>query len=234
MTKKRTQKTPTYRTIDEALETYKDDLAGAEKKLNRDINYTAFLPAMACGLLAVFLAFFLPHSGDVHGYDVLFDTSVARQFATTNPERIYSWLALTGGVLLTLATIFTRDWIVAWANWAVAGVGWFYSIIAIWMRQSRPTAPVNDPLLYGDGPSYGLILALLGMTTLFATLSVLLFRRSPLQKAIARARREEASKDEEALLKQQRLRTGLKPHAQAEIVDDRRQRVRQRREQTGD
>ena len=220
-----------FSSIDEAVDAYKEDLAGAEKSLNRQVNYTAFLPTMAIGIMAVLLAVFLPHSGDVRGYDVLFYTSVAERFGTTPPERIYMFLALTGGVLFTSATIITREWLVLWLNWAFAGVGWWYSVFAIWMRQSRPQAPANDPLMYGEGPSFGLIISSIGLTILFASLSILLFRRSALQKAVAQARREEASKDEESLMRQQRLRTGLEPVEKAEIVDDRRARVRARRAQ---
>lgn len=218
-----------FSSIEEAVDSYRDDLAGAEKSLNRRVNYTAFLPFMAIGMMAVMFAIFFSHSGEVRGFDLLFNTPVAQDFGTRNPERIYMYLALTGGVLLTVGTILTREWIVLWVNWAFAGVGWWYSIFAIWMRQSRPQAPANDPLRYGEGPSYGLIVCCVGLTILFVTLSILLFRRSALQKAVAQARREEASKDEESLMKQQRLRTGLNAPQKQEIVDDRRARVRERR-----
>lgn len=216
--------------IEETVDGFRDDLAGAEKKLNHQVNHDKFLPTMAIGIMAVMFAIFFPHSGEVRGFDLIFNTHVAQEFGSTNPERIYIFLAITGGVLLTIGTIITREWLVLWVNWAFAGVAWWYSIFAIWMRQSRPQAPANDPLIYGEGPSYGLVVACVGLTILFVTLSILLFRRSALQKAVAQARREEASKDEASLMKQQRLRTGLVPQPAEPIVDDRRAQVRARRE----
>ncbi|WP_426705358.1 hypothetical protein [Corynebacterium auriscanis] len=210
----------------DALAQYRGDLESAEKKAARDVNYQPFLPFLAIGIFGVLLAIFLPHAGQVKGYDVLFNSPVAQQFNTKLPERAFSWLALTGGVLLTAGTIVSRSWLVAWVNWFFVGVAWWYSAFAIWIRQSRP---VTDP---GEGPAYGLIIAAVCLTILFVTLSILLFRKTPLQKALAKARREEAHRDEESRLKQQRLRTGLQEREQVnDFVDDRRAVVAERRRQ---
>ena len=209
---------------DDKLAKYRGDLQAAEKSAARDVNYQPFLAPMAISLFGVLIAIVLPHSGEVHGYDVLFNSPVAQEFNTKLPERAYSWLALTGGILLPIGTIVSRSWLVAWVNWFFAGIAWWYSAFAIWIRQSRP---VTDP---GEGPAYGLIIAAVCLTILFATLSVLLFRKTPLQKALAQARREEAHRDEASRLKQQRLRTGLEEREQInDFVDDRRAVAAERR-----
>lgn len=209
---------------EDKLAPYRGDLKTAEKQAARDVNYQPFLPPLAIGLFGVVLAIFLPHSGEVHGYDVLFNSPVAQQFNTKMPERAFSWLALTGGVLLPIGTIVSRSWLVAWVNWFFAGIAWWYSAFAIWIRQSRP---VTD---HGEGPAYGLIIAAVSLTILFVTLSILLFRKTPLQKALAKARREEAHRDEKSRLKQQRLRTGLVEREQInDFVDDRRAVAAERR-----
>lgn len=206
------------------LAAYRGNLAAAERTAGKEVSIGGALVPMAAGMFAVLMAIFLPHSGKVFGFDVLFYTPRAEDFDTTMPERVYAWLAITGGILLVIGTIVSRSWLVAWVNWAAAGIGWWYSIFAVWMCQTRPVTSA------GDGPSYGLYLGVAGMTIVFATMSAVLFKRSPLQRALARARREEAHKDEESRMAQQRLRTGLREREQAtDIVDDRRQRARARR-----
>lgn len=202
---------------------YRGDLRRAEATAARDIDYTAQLPVITIGMMAVLLYFFLPHSGALKGYDVLFYTPLAERLDTSVPERVFATLALVGGVLLTVGTIVSRSWLVAWVNWALAGIGWWYSILAMWMRQSRPaTAP-------GQGPSWGLIVAVVGMTLVFAGLTWLILAKTPLQRALANARREEANRDEESRARQQRLRTGIAPRPVDAPVDDRRRRAKARR-----
>ncbi|HIW95284.1 MAG TPA: hypothetical protein H9867_02170 [Candidatus Corynebacterium gallistercoris] len=205
------------------LAAYRHDLEGAERQAAKQVDYSRHLPFMALGLMIPLIGLFMPHSGQVHGYDVLFFSPTAEAFGTTKPERIYAWLCVTA-LLLTVGTIVSRSWLVAWVNWAFAGVAWWYSVFAIWMRQSRP---VTDP---GEGPAFGLIMCLIGLTILFITMSGVIFKRNPLQLALAKARREEVSRDEEALRAQQRLRTGIEPRENAVIEDDRRARAKARRE----
>ncbi|WP_238596867.1 Rv2732c family membrane protein [Corynebacterium heidelbergense] len=206
------------------LAPYRKDLRAAEREAAKVVDYRYQLPLMTTGMMAVLLYFFLPHAGAVMGYDVLFHSAKAGAAHTTYPEYAYATLALIGGLLLTVGTIVSKSWLVAWVNWAVGGIGWWYSILAIWMRQSRP---VTDT---GVGPSFGLIVGCVGMTLVFGGLTWLLFTKNPLQRALAAARREEASNDAEAQARQQVLRTGIAPRPAEEIVDDRRARARARRQ----
>lgn len=211
-------------TLDQHVKKSGGDLATAERRAGREVDYGPALIPMALGMFAVLMSYFLPHSGQVFGFDVLLYTPKAEGFDTTMPERIYSWLALIGGVLLTVGTIVSRSWLVAWFNWAFAGVGWWYSVFAIWMGQTRPVTSAGEP------PSYGLIIGAVGMTIVFLTMTFVLFRRNPLQKALANLRREMAHENEESRMAQQRLRTGLMERVSTdEIVDDRRARARARR-----
>ena len=204
------------------LAAYRSDLKGAERDAAKSVDYTKALPFLAVGLMLPLVGLFMPHSGQVHGFDVLFYSKTAEMYGTTMPERIYSWLCVTA-LLLTVGTIVSRSWIVAWVNWAFAGVAWWYSIFAIWMRQSRP---VTDP---GEGPGFGLIMCIIGLTILFVALTALLFRRTAFQKAIAEARREEKLQAAQAEESAQRMRTGIQPRETVEIVDDRRARAKARR-----
>ena len=200
------------------------DLAVAERRAAGTIVLGSSVPALVIGMVVILVAFFLPHSGQVHGYDVLLFSQRSEAFVTTLPERVYIWLALVGGVLLTLGTVISRSSLVAWVNWALTGIGWFYAVLAIGMRQSRP------PTEPGDGPSVGLILGFIGLLIVFITLSSRLLRRGAVQKMLADRRRDEAGKDEESRAAQLVLRTGLAPEENTEIVDDRRAKARARRQ----
>lgn len=205
------------------------DLAVAERRAAGTIVLGSSLPALVIGAVVILVAIFLPHSGQVHGYDVLLFSQRSEDFVTTLPERVYIWLALVGGVLLTLGTVISRSSLVAWVNWALTGIGWVYAVLAIGMRQSRP------PTEPGDGPSIGLVLGLVGLLIVFITLSSRLLRRGAVQKAIAARRHDAADRDEESRAAQLVLRTGLEAQHDTEIVDDRRAKVRARRQrQNGD
>ncbi|MGP5931279.1 Rv2732c family membrane protein [Corynebacterium glyciniphilum] len=199
------------------------DLAKAERRAAGTMVLGSSLPVLMCGMIVVLVSIFMPHSGEVHGYDVLFYSDTAQTFVTTLPERVYVWLALVGGVLLTLGTAISRSSLVAWLNWTLTGIGWVYAVLAIGMRQSRP------PTEPGDGPSFGLVMGFVGMLVIFVALSSRLLRRGAVQKAIAAKRRAEAGKDEESRAAQLVLRTGLAPRQDTELVDDRRDKVRARR-----
>lgn len=199
------------------------DLAKAERTAAGTIVLGSALPVLLCGAILMLVVIFMPHSGEVRGYDVLLFSDRAESFVTTLPERVYMWLSLVGGVMLTLGTVLSRSSLVAWVAWAVTGIGWVYAILAVGMRQSRP------PTEPGDGPGVGLILGLIGMIVIFIALSSRLLRRGAVQQALANRRREEASRNDEAEAAQLVLRTGLEPQRDTEIVDDRRDRVRSRR-----
>lgn len=208
---------------EDALAQYRDDLSGAERRIAGRVVLGRYVPLIVFGFLVPLVMIFLPHAGDVRGYDVLFNTQVAQGGATAKPETIFSWLRLTA-ILLSIGTLVSKSWIAAWVNWAFAGVAWLYNVFAIWVRQTQP------PTESGDGPAIPLMFSLVGLTVLFYALSAVVFQKNPLQRALAAARREEAHRDEESRLAQQRLRTGIEDRKDAEIVDDRRARAKARRE----
>lgn len=208
--------------VDE-LAQYRDDLRGAERRIAGRVVLGSYLPMIIFGFAVPLVTIFLPHAGEARGFDVLFSTPVAQNEQTAMPEIVFSWLRLTA-ILLTIGTIVSKSWLVAWANWAFAGVAWWYNVFAVWVRQTQP------PTVSGVGPAVPLLFSLLGLTVLFIALSAVVFQKNPLQRALAAARREEAHKDEESRLAQQRLRMGIEEREDAVIVDDRRARAKARRQ----
>jgi len=209
--------------VDSLAEEAGGDLARAERRAAGTIILGSATVPLIIGILLVVTAFFLPHSGEVRGYDVLLFSDRSDQFLTTMPERIFVWLAFVGGILLTAATLISKATIVGWVNWVVCGIGVFYCFLAVGMRNTRgPEEP-------GSGPGIGLWLTGLGLLIIVIALSTRVFRRTAVQSAINTRRREAADKDEESLAAQQRLRVGMPAVPHTTDVDDRRARVAARR-----
>ena len=210
------------------VDSFDGDLDAAEKAASRTLTIGPAVLPLVLGMMGVFVSRFLPHSGKVLGLDVLFFSDTAQAYVTTVPERIYIWLAIIGPFLLTLATLMTRSMGIALLAWAVSGAAMFYSLFAIWMRQSRP------PTEPGVGPSIGLVLGAVACTVVAITLSFLVFRRSALQRAMAQARSIVPERDDVAVVQDSILDSEQRAAAAAVIVDDRRARAAARRRHRND
>lgn len=199
------------------------ELRAQERSAAGELQLGLGVVPMMVATIGLLASFFLPHSGYVLGFDVLFDTDVARQYFTTTPERIYTVLVVLG-ILLAVATLFTRTTIVAFVTWAVACVQTVYAIFAGWMRQSRPQE------LPGEGISWGLVLGIACSFLLAATMSVVAFRRTEKQRQLALQRREVNETDPVLRTQQAYLGSGLTPHTVTDVamVDDRRARAQAR------
>ena len=187
------------------LAAYRGDLAGAERQASQVVSLGRQQVFMGLGMVGFFLSLFLPHSGKVLGLDVLFYSDTAQQYVTTVPERIYMWLALIAAVLLNAATLVTRSALIAYLTWFFSGAAMFYSVFAIWMRQSRP------PTEPGVGPSFGLIIGTVSVSVVAAALSFVVLRRNSFQAALAEARREEKHHDHVAAVQEKILRMSRPP-----------------------
>nr|WP_205570548.1 hypothetical protein [Corynebacterium lactis] len=202
------------------------DLGAEERKAAGELELGAAAIPMMVAAIGLVVSFFLPHSGVVLGFDVLLDTEVARKYFTTTPERIYSVLVVLG-VLLTVATLITRTTAVAFVTWALSCVQAVYSVFSGWMRQSRPQE------LAGEGIAWGLAVSIVCSFLLAITMSVIAFRRTRRQHEIASERRAHADSDPVLRAQQAYLRSGMTPHTttDVDVVDDRRQRAKQRHRQ---
>ena len=209
-------------------ESKRANITDEERIVSKSVVVHRQLPFFLLGMLGTLFAIFLPHSGDVYGFDVLFYSDHAREMVTTWPERIYMWLALVGGILLPSGVIVSRSTLVAWVTWVFSGIGWVFGIFAIWMRQSRP------PTEPGVGPSYGLIMGFAAIIIVFSTMSTVVFHRSVLQQVLAEVRWDEANRNDETRAAQQHLRTGLTAEKHREPVDTRRMRARERARQVAE
>ncbi|MEZ2121124.1 MULTISPECIES: hypothetical protein [unclassified Corynebacterium] len=207
----------------EKLAPYMDDLPGAERRAARILDLGTQQVLLGVGMVAFLMSLFLPHSGQVLGLDVLFFSDTAKNFVTTWPERIYVWTGVVGVLLLTGATIITRSALIAYLAWFFSGTCMFYSLFAIWMRQSRP------PTEPGVGPSYGLVLGAVSVTLVALALTRIVLRRSNFQIALAEARRETPQENTVHKVQQELLAAAVERDSHDVYSDDRRSRAAKRR-----
>ncbi|MCK7636854.1 hypothetical protein [Corynebacterium pygosceleis] len=207
----------------EKLAPYMDDLPGAERRAAQTLHLGPQQVFLGVGMVGFLMSLFLPHSGQVLGLDVLFFSDTARAFVTTWPERIYVWTGVIGVLLLTGATVFTRSALIACLAWLFSGACMFYSLFAIWMRQSRP------PTEPGAGPSYGLVIGAVSVTVVALALTRIVLRRSSFQSALAEARRQAPRDDEVQKVQEELLAARVERDSHDVYVDERRSRAAKRR-----
>lgn len=207
----------------EKLAPYMDDLPNAEKQAAQTLYLGPQQVFLGLGMLGFLMSLFLPHSGQVLGLDVLFFSDTAKAFVTTWPERIYVWTGVTGVLLLTGATILTRSSLIAYLSWFCSGASMFYSLFAIWMRQSRP------PTEPGVGPSHGLVLGAVSVTVVALSLTRIVLRRSSFQSALAEARRQTPQASAVHKVQEELLAAQVDRDSHDVYADDRRSRAAKRR-----
>lgn len=103
---------------------------------------------LACLAFALIIAQLLPWAGDAAGWQVLAgqDGAVPRLFAATS---------VGFGIVLTVLTLLTRRWWLAWVCAVGSCIATVDGLLAIWSLQS--SAASGHP---GQGPGLGMILSL--------------------------------------------------------------------------
>lgn len=211
------------KSLEATLAEYGDDLAAAERAHAKDMMIGGERLPLVLGAVGFVASLFFAHSGQVLGLDVLFYSDAAQQYLTTIPERIYVWLGLFGVVFLTLAGVLSRNSLICYLAWFFSGCSMFFAIFAIWMRQSRPP---TDP---GAGPSIGLVIGAICCAVVGLTWFFVVVRRSPLQEAVFKARRDREAKDSVAAEQLRILESERLAKAMPLQADDRRSAAAQRR-----
>lgn len=127
-------------------------LEAEELRVVREIDSGAKIFVLIAVLVFMLLgSFILPHTGQVRGWDVLFDSHGAGAAAVALPLWIFAWLSLVFGVGFSMLALMTRRWVLAWIALAGAAMASIVGLLAVWSRQ---TVAVGQP-----GPGVGLIVA---------------------------------------------------------------------------
>jgi hypothetical protein len=130
------------------------ELAGAHRTVERRIEPGSTALGVTVGVLLLVVSLVLPWTGDVQGWSVLAGTDWIGPL-----PRLFSFVALGVGVLLSTLTLSLRWWFLAWACAAGSGISAITGLWAIWSRQT-------GVLQGGTGPGIGLVVAELAVVVL--------------------------------------------------------------------
>ncbi|MCS5479170.1 hypothetical protein NYP18_05830 [Corynebacterium sp. YIM 101645] len=195
------------------------DLAAREKRASARVYLGKQFWLLVAALALYVVSLVLPQAGQVRGYEVLLQLEPAREAGIKITEYVYSILVFLGvGVLSTLVLI-TRRTALASLAWMFTTVGFAYSIFAVWLRQTRPTA--ED----GVEMNIGFWLSLLAVGLAFLGFAFVVLRRSPEQAEIARARAQADPLDEVGRMQQN---ANFSADTNPLLQDDRRARASER------
>lgn len=162
------------------------DLYSQEKKAGLVVDLGPSRMTLIVGLVLYLIAFFLPFAGSVTGFDILLNNPSDSGFTVSVLERIYVYATFLGLVIFNILVLITRSSILTLLGWFFSGIGLFYSLFAVWMRQTRPAVEQNY------GISVGLVLSVLACVILAWGYTGLVLRRTPKQEALFHARVQES------------------------------------------
>lgn len=124
------------------------------KAVERRIDPGATALGVTVGVLVLLGSLILPWTGDVQGWSVLAGTEWIGPL-----PRLFAYVSLGVGVVLSTLTLTVRWWFLAWACAAGSGISLITGVWAIWSRQTTV-------LEGGSGPGAGLVLAELAVVVL--------------------------------------------------------------------
>lgn len=166
------------------FDAYRADMEAVERRVAGEIEPGGRALVVLVGVCVLLVAFLLPHTGKIRGWDVLFAGDVADTAGVTLPSRLFMWLALIFGIGFSLLALLTRRWAVAWLALAGSAVGSAAGLLAVWSRQ---TAAQGQP-----GPGAGLVMAWCAMIVLTFHWARLVWSRTAVQLAAEAQRRHAA------------------------------------------
>lgn len=200
------------------------DLAAAEKKAARRMELGGHLWVLLAALVLFVIYLVTPHAGDVRGYEVVLRLPAAVDGDIKITEYVYAWLSALGIGVFTTLTLITRRTVFGLIAWMLTTVALIFSLLALWLRQTRSVADQDMDM------SVGFFLSLIGVALAVYSYSRIALRRSPEQAQLAEARAQDENLDEVGYL--QREAMTVRQHTSFEtnplFVDDRRQRATER------
>jgi len=141
------------------------ELAGAQRTVERTIDPGSTALGVTVGVLLLVVSLLLPWTGDVQGWSVLAGTEWIGPL-----PRLFSYVALGVGVVLSTLTLSLRWWFLAWVCAAGSGISVITGVWAIWSRQTLV-------LVGGTGPGIGLVVAVVAVVVLVASWARIAGRR---------------------------------------------------------
>lgn len=195
------------------------ELAAREKKASTRLTLGRQLWLFAAALVLYVVSLALPQAGSVRGWEVLLHMPAAEEAGIKITEYVFATLVALGVGVLTTLVLITRRTGLAIIAWMISTVGLAYSVLAMWLRQTRSSS--------GDGVEMGpgFWLALLAVLLAFLGYASVVLRRNPEQQELARERASAENLDEVGRLQQE---AAVAPEDNPLLIDDRRSRASQR------
>lgn len=163
-----------------------EELARRERAAAQRIDMSGYRTPLWGGAAAIVASWFLPYTGNMLGLDLALITQRSIDYGISTPERIFVWICAIGPVGLMLVSYLRKSTQLAQIAWALSGIAMFFSLFAIWMRQTRDQ---------GSGAGVGLILATLAVLFVVYGLYNVVTMRTEEQEEIAELRRQEVYVD---------------------------------------
>jgi hypothetical protein len=182
----------TMKKEDTQLGVLRTESEAAERRVARGIDPGPRAFFVSILVFALLGSFILPHTGDVRGWDVLFESHGAGAAAVALPSRMFAWLALVFGVGFSMLALVTRRWALAWVALAGSAIAGAAGMLAIWSRQ---TVAAGHP-----GPGWGLIVAWITVLLLTYHWARVVWSRTIVQLAAEEERRRVAAQQQSITL----------------------------------
>ncbi len=142
------------------------ELAGIARGIERRTDPGPTALTVAIGVLVLLATLVLPWVGGTPGWEVLAGLEPTLGLL----PRLFAFTAIGFGVVGSALALATRWWALAW----VCAVGCGFSVVdGVWAIWSRQTVVLDG----GDGPAFGLVLAVLTVLVLAASWVRIALRR---------------------------------------------------------
>ena len=223
------EKNPSQDDVRQAADSRRD-LAREEKRAARTMPLGSQRWTLLAALVLYVAYLALPHAGSVFGFQVLLQLPAAEEAGIKVTEYIYSILLFLGIGVFTTLTLVTRRTVFGLLAWMFSTVGLFYTVFALWLRQTRPAAEEDA------ATGIGMWLSIVAVALAVVAYSMVALRRDPEQKRIAQERAENENLDEVGFAQRAAMVTRQNTSYEDNplFIDDRRRRAAERHRPTGD
>ena len=174
------------------FDAYRSEIEAAERRVAREIDPGVRALIVAILVFMLLGSFILPHTGNVRGWDVLFNSHGAGSAAVALPSQVFTWLALVFSVGFSILALLTRRWAVAWVALAGSMLASATGLLAVWSRQ---TVPAGHP-----GPGIGLFVSWVTVILLTFHWARVVWQRTIVQLAAEEQRRRVAARGQSRTL----------------------------------
>lgn len=168
--------------VSEASVKLSRELAQREYSIGRTVTVTGYRGVLIAACVLWVLQMLTPHIQGVGGWQVVLITDASREANIKITEFIFVIMTSLGAGILNVIYLITKRFSVIYAAWVCSGIGMFFSLLALWIRQTRPESEASG------SANVGMYLGVAAVILAVIGLSSIVLRRSPEQQEIANQR----------------------------------------------